>query len=762
MKQSRTRRLSGTLLALAALSGILLTASLDTLSAQTTLRWGRTDPGNAKPIVLHADEVAVWPEPNGHVFLLRGRVWIEQGLVQLRSQQAVVWVDEQAKKRTGLARVEVYAEGEVVLEEGARAVTGQGTAPRALIELATRGNVAARSYTRRISEQPARNDPLYQSALAEKQGPSADAPAKSQARVDPGLQRVSAQEVQPPPGAPAFQPVQGPPQGGNLPPGVSVLPPAGNPAPLPVPPVPPMPTPRPQPPGAGPEGTETPPAPRPVPPLLEPGDPPPQVIIRPRSSVAFQSQNFPLPTGETAVVITSGVIITVVDKRGLLDVEADRAVVWTRGDFQKLFKGEETPAGEGNRQYEFYLSGHVELRQQSRGETTLLRADEVYYDVARGVAVAREADLELTRKGLPEPLHLQGPEILQINPKLFHLPRGSFNASKLPYDPNLKLTLGKASLEEIEVPKRGLFGLGPPRTDPNTGQPLVARQRIFRGRNVVLWLGGVPVFYLPYIQGDADDPLGPLEGLSFNYNRIFGFQAFLTLDMYDLLGLTPTPGTKWRLHTDYMSERGPALGTDYIFTGRDLFGISNHYNGIFKVYGMHDVGKDVLGFDRGTNALTGGFGQPLVNVPLTHPEYRGRGTAEFNMQELPYGFTLQGKLNAISDRNFMEQYFLNEYYNDLDQETWLSLKQQQNNWMWSFLVQPRLRNWMTETEYLPSVDGALVGQKFFDLFTWNLSGGATYAHLRPSHQPPPAYSVTDQDVETGRFDVFNEVSLPLA
>jgi len=27
-----------------------------------------------------------------------------------------------------------------------------------------------------------------------------------------------------------------------------------------------------------------------------------------------------------------------------------------------------------------------------------------------------------------------------------------------------------------------------------------------------------------------------------NYNRIFGFQTFVTLDVYDLLGMTPTPG----------------------------------------------------------------------------------------------------------------------------------------------------------------------------------------------------------------------------
>ena len=42
--------------------------------------------------------------------------------------------------------------------------------------------------------------------------------------------------------------------------------------------------------------------------------------------------------------------------------------------------------------------------------------------------------------------------------------------------------------------------------------------------------------------------------------------------MFDLIGIDPIPGTRWKLFADYLSERGPALGTEYDFSGKELFG----------------------------------------------------------------------------------------------------------------------------------------------------------------------------------------------
>ncbi len=788
--QSRTRRLGYTLLAAGALAAALLALGRDRAAAQGTLRWASDDRGSAKPIALNADEITTWKDQGRRLLLLKGTVWIEQGEIQTRAERAVVRVEEAGQTTSGLYRLDVYAEGNVTLADGVRPISGETSVPKALIRLNTRGQINVKTYSKKVTQEALPRDRLYLTALAELTAPSASAAPAKQAAPAPApppvvapptweppapapapaaqpavplpaapappsfIQRVSAQEEAPAPAPLRAQPVQGVPPGGN---------------PLPLPPVPPAPPglgpppgPAPAPaPAQGPDGLIELPAPRLLGPEVEAPDPTlRQVIIRPRSSEPIKACNYALANGETAVVVSNGVIVTILDpeNKGVIDIEADRLVTWTRGNFQQIFK--EAPAPEataGKRPLEFFLSGHVEIREQSGPDSRLLRADEVYYDVNRGVAIATDADLEVKQPALPDPLHLQTPRLLQLNPKLFQLGKTSVNASKLPYDPQLKLTLSKASLEEIDVPKRGLFGLGPQRIDPKTGQPISEKQKLFRGSNVLIWLGPVPVFYLPYVQGDPHDPLGPVQSIAFNYSRPFGVASYLTLDAFNLFGITPVPGERWRFNVDYLSARGPALGTDYLFAGKDLFGVPNRYNGDINAYGMYDRKADLLGGDRGNANLVG---PPYRTIPVTHPPYRGRFTTDLNVQELPAGFTFQGRLHAISDRNFLEQYFNAEWNNDLNQETIAYLKQQNANWAWTLFGQAHLRNWITETEWMPKVDGYLIGQKFFDLFTYNGRAEAGYAHLMPAHQPPPPISITDQNVATARLDWGNEVSLP--
>jgi hypothetical protein len=81
---------------------------------------------------------------------------------------------------------------------------------------------------------------------------------------------------------------------------------------------------------------------------------------------------------------------------------------------------------------------------------------------------------------------------------------------------------------------------------------------------------------------------------------------------------------------------------------------------------------------------------------------------------------------------------------------------------WDMLVEQRLnRNWLTETDSLPNFRGYWLGQDFLDLFSNNLKGGAGYFHLQPTSQLPPPFEVTDTNTQTGRFDVWDELSMPL-
>src|SRR5260221_11559226 len=135
------------------------------------------------------------------------------------------------------------------------------------------------------------------------------------------------------------------------------------------------------------------------------GPAPPRIIrIAPRTGKRFEMESI---ADQNAILVTGGIIMTIsnVDRFGILDLEADNLVIWTKDQqfFQKLQSGQ----GESTRESEFYLSGNVILRSHVENEERVLRADRLYYDVSRNVAMAVSPDFGFTEKGLPDPLHLQ-------------------------------------------------------------------------------------------------------------------------------------------------------------------------------------------------------------------------------------------------------------------------------------------------------------------------------------------------------------------
>src|SRR5262249_42628869 len=157
--------------------------------------------------------------------------------------------------------------------------------------------------------------------------------------------------------------------------------------------------------------------------------------------------------GEKAIVVTNGVIINVksaASGAGLLDLEADRLVIFTHGgDDQDVLNPRPgaDPSGQ-RREVEFYLSGNVELREQSGKASRTLRADEVYYDVQRGVAVALSATLEVRQPTLVDPIFVKADEMLRTSATTFEVTRAEIFSSKLPSDPGLKVYVAQATIED--------------------------------------------------------------------------------------------------------------------------------------------------------------------------------------------------------------------------------------------------------------------------------------------------------------------------
>jgi hypothetical protein len=452
-----------------------------------------------------------------------------------------------------------------------------------------------------------------------------------------------------------------------------------------------------------------------------------------------------LPEGVRRFVFTGGVIVNATGENGEeIEFATDDAVVWVRGlAIDNLDNGFQA---EGKTEVEAYLAGNVVVRTMSKeGMPQTLRASQVYYDVQRERAVALGASLEYLPQKAADPIRIRGEEIRRLDVENWEALNASFDASKLPSDPGLRLDTRRVTLSERQVQLRNAFGI--PYRDLVTGDPVMGDEKLLTAYGAVPRLAGVPLFYFPRVRTDATDPLGPFVGLSFGQNRIFGYQAYTTWDMFDLLALRPPPGHKWRLNADYLSNRGPALGTDYLYnvvpTEVGLAGA----NGWVKLYGIQDHGTDILGGDRG--------------VEPVHPDLRGRATWR-HQQEIISGLYFQGQFAHLSDKNFLEQFYKQEFDLGPNHETFGYLSWNRRNLWAAALVEPRVdRAWTPETQWLPRLDGALTGLSFLDdWLVYSARGNAGYARARPSDVNPFPVLSTDQRIDTGRVELMQELSVP--
>src|SRR5262249_48334805 len=157
--------------------------------------------------------------------------------------------------------------------------------------------------------------------------------------------------------------------------------------------------------------------------------------------------------------------------------------------------------------------------------------------------------------------------------------------------------------------------------------------------------------------------------------------------------------------------------------------------------------------DHGTDILGGGRGGE-------HPLWRGRVFWN-HLEDLPAGIQLMTQLSLLSDKNFLEQYYKPEFDLAPNQETFVYLKKSQGIFGASLYAQPFVgQNWMTETYWYPRADARLMGWSPFDLVTYNARASLGYANLQPTLQPPPALQATDGPNSTGRFDLWQDLSLP--
>ena len=500
--------------------------------------------------------------------------------------------------------------------------------------------------------------------------------------------------------------------------------------------------------------------------------------IFPRSGRKVDIQFNKAPDGTITVIYRGGVnIVTRTPQFGVVDLEAESAVIWRHPD-PKEGEKPRGPNGEliedANQPMEVYLEGDVILRQDEnkvagKGDQRTFHAKRAYYDFLTDRFLALDGQVDVFAPGFIAPMKLKSPRIEQFH-KLVQRPDGTLVLDENPEirGEQTMMTGSRFPNPAYQINNRSVDLTRKSRslTDPNSGRlvgdpndPDAPTELLWRydARQNVFWMGWLPVFYWPRLTGDTDDLDPPMRQIAFRSNNYFGQQVLTDWNGFKVFGLRrPSWIDNWNIDIDYLSARTkdfPALGSEMGWFGRDLFrdlrdpyhrektpgeSITHDYFGYFDVWGLKDAGNDVLG--SGPAIVTNGppgagkRGYQRSDVP-PFQDVRGR----FNMRHVQRflanddehrfeDLRLQLELAYVSDRQFLEEYYKRLNETGIDQETVGYLQYQKNNWSWDLWAEANLQTFNTETQWLPRLDYYRLGDSLANnWFNYYQHSGVDYA-----------------------------------
>jgi len=675
-------------------------------------------PPESSRVLARAQHANWWQDGEYEVWVLRGACEIAQGNLTARSEEAVLWVKPPDTFNGELGCVLAYLEGDVCVESSRLGAVHSATQRPADTVRANQWFGRFYSSTAiRVTAPSTSFEPQVKPAVYERGRQAHETEAASAVRQAQFSPRLPGWVPPAPPTAP----------------GVPWSPSGSIPWPsLGTPPAPSLP-----------------PSPETVPPPQAEGRPAVRrIAIRSRSNVRMQAKVFPSPDGsETIAVITSGVNVLVDGIQnvpgladGKIDIETDRIVIWTSRLDTLNLSGQ--ASGEAvqpkDAPLEFYLEGNIVFREGDR----VIYAERMYYNVRQQYGIVLNAEVLTPAPGYQGLIRLKAEVLQQLDQHNFRALNGAVTSSRIGV-PRYWLQAGEVTFRDVQTPRTdpatGQFAV-----DPETGEPAVAHQYLATSRNNFLFLGGLPVLYWPVMATDLAKPNFYLDGLRVKHDNVFGTQAMADWDVYQLLGIRQPPaGTDWTLSTDYLSDRGFALGTNLSYDRYGFLALPGAVEGAFDAWGIHDTGQDDLGRDR-------------RNI-MPSTEDRGRVLWQ-HRHALPGGFQFTAEVGWISDRNFLEQYFEQEWDERKDQITGLELKRYLANSSWSITADARLNDFLTQTERLPRFDHFWLGQDLFQVLTWSAHSFVGYERLRnatlpsPLEEPAQASLPWEQDGLGTRYD----------
>ncbi|MFG0289883.1 MAG: organic solvent tolerance protein OstA [Rhodopirellula sp. JB044] len=433
---------------------------------------------------------------------------------------------------------------------------------------------------------------------------------------------------------------------------------------------------------------------------------------------------------ETIVVARGGITVLVRDLTaqtptglrvplGTVSLSANRIVAWTPplGD---IITGEASAA---DSQGELYLEGDIVVRQ---GEQ-IIYAEAMYYNASREVGVVLDAEAIATIPQYQGTVRVKAEVMRQVA-------RGNYVAN------NAAVTSSRMGVPRYWLQSNELSLTQRPiaRVDPVTGQVVPDTEPYVSSGGNFVYLGGIPVLYWPRFSTPLRKPTFYLTGADIKNDDIFGTQVLLEWDLFQLLGMNAPDGVESILLTDYLSDRGPAIGGRTTYTRSSMFGFSGPVTGTYDSYTIKDDGLDTLG--NGRRDLT------------PEEDLRGRTTLK-HRHYLPNGWEFAAEIGYLSDRDFLEQYFEQEWDQDADRTTGLRLRRYVGSQLFDANLNVQINDFYQETERLPSLNHyALGGSVLGDRLTWSMHNQVGYEKLQVADAPLDPVVAANTSVLPGEFD----------
>lgn len=651
------------------------------LLAQYDLKFPQ--PSAELSIHSNAEKIRRWRQGGWDVFHLSGQAQLSQGNIGVGANEAIVWVESDPGDRP--ATVLVY------LEESARLEIQQKSGSVDRFEddswfgrMRTRSGVQFNNLVQEIS---ADNAPAIFDRGLNRRQQELDTLQQTQYVISPITGQV--QEVLP-------ETPSTPTPGGILPapqPNAGILPgPLGN----------------------------------------SPSNPPPvansnmstQVSIVPKNTgmggnINRRRGNRP---GEYIYINTGGTQITIdsseigrLDQMGQpatnrLVIQADNIVAW------------ESPMvrmdGTTTSRWEIYMEGNIVFAQGNR----VVFAERMYYDVLSRRGTILKADVLTPVPSYKGLLRLKADVVQQLDENNLQAFGAAITSSRLGVP---RYWLQSDQLNISRTPRQSVDPFsGMPIVNPATGEQ-VGDDYFVESRANKVYLGGVPVFYWPRLRTDLKNPNYFISRFRLGNDNIYGFQLGVGVDLFQILGIRNQPdNARWVANLDYLSKRGFGGGTDADYRGPSLFGAAGLTDSYFRSWFINDEGFDNLGLDRRM-------------VPLEE-DFRGRVLWRHH-KRYARGHNLRAEVGWLSDRNFLNQYFEQEWDQDKNYTTGIWLEKNINSQSFNLVADYGLNDFFTHTDWLPRFDHYVIGQPLlFDRAVWHAKSTISYGSFRTAVPPTNA------------------------